>query len=1108
MSQASVADLLEALRGGKLLEPWQQELLPPLPQQFDNPQALGRELVRRGWLTPFQVNQLIQGRGGSLLLGSYVLLEKLGEGGMGAVYKARNWKLGRIVALKVIRKERLNNETIIRRFRREIEAAAQLSHPNIAHAYDADEVAGTHFFVMEYVEGRDLAKVVKERGPLPIAEACEYTRQAALGLQHAHERGLVHRDIKPSNLLLSAVKGERTTIKLLDMGLARLERTTSEQSTTLTQEGAVMGTPDYIAPEQARDSHHADIRADLYSLGCTLYFLLTGKPPFPGGSLSEKLLKHQLREPQLVEEVRPEVPPGVAQLVRKLMAKRPEQRYQTPAELAEALETVHQSRTKRTATSDVTKVTEKDNAFTDIDLPAGETLAAGATSPDHPPSRRRRWPFVVLGIGGVAVLGAIVLALVLGRRSPSDDGDTKQTGPKLTAKEALESLAAKAGDPETTFADLATDVQLFKVDYPGTPEAIHAAELLMKLPSPLDELDPKRMPQDCIDYWKGLGKDPPRELVGVLGEHRRRSQVGVYSIALRPDGKELACGGEGDIDLLDPATGQILTQFQGHSPGTILSLAYSPTHAILVSTSQDRTAKMWDLTQSPPRCMHVFEDYANWVYGAAFDPTGNTLALSCADGTVQFWDLLGKKPRKAHELKLAGAAFYCAISPDGKLFGCGSGNGPKLWEIASGKPVEIALPDAGITARVAFGPNSKWMAVADSQTSIQIWDIDGRKCKERFRLKGHENRVERMDISKDGTHIVTVGFDSTIRLWNVSTKKGALLQYGWGAPCFSSSGKKVYASGVALRTWDVATGKEFDPLKGHTASLWSVAFSPDEKLLASASADHTAKLWDPIKGSELHTLKGPLGSVRRVVFSPDGKTLATAHDDALGTIKLWDAGTGRERRRLREHTDSVVAVAYSPDGKMLASASHDMTAKLWDVAMGRELRTLRGHTNHVYSVAFTPDGKLLATGGNDGTVRLWDAATGKEIRSLSGKSSLFVAFSPDGQTLASADYGGANAVTLWDVATGKISSSLTGHTGWVHSVAYSPNGKMIASSAKDGSVRIWDVQQGKAKFVFQLGPANSSVLQVVFAHDGRHVATANSNGTVYIFRIAEPPKGR
>ncbi len=226
----------------------------------------------------------------------------------------------------------------MRRFRREIRAIAQLAHPNVVHALDVGEIDGVHFFVMEYVEGIDLARLLKQFGPPPLARACAYVRQAALGLQHAHERGLVHRDIKPSNLI---VRLEDATVKLLDLGLARLVLPPDEatdQSSTLTREGTVVGTPDYMAPEQTLNAHAADIRSDIYSLGCTLYHLLTGKLPFPGKNLAEKLLKQQVQEPRPVEDLRPDTPPELRAVLRKMMAKQAEDRYQTPKEVSAALE--------------------------------------------------------------------------------------------------------------------------------------------------------------------------------------------------------------------------------------------------------------------------------------------------------------------------------------------------------------------------------------------------------------------------------------------------------------------------------------------------------------------------------------------------------------------------------------------------------------------------------------------------------------------------------------------------------------------------------------------------------------------------------------------------
>ena len=331
--------LLDSLRQHRLLDTKQLEELTSL--DFPDPKALAGELIRRDWITPYQANQLLNGKGQELVLGSYILLERLGEGGMGQVFKARHRNLGRISAIKLIRKERLASPDAVRRFQREVRSAAALAHPNIVLAYDADEIAGTHLLVMEYIEGAiDLAKLVKKNGPLSVDKACDYIRQAALGLQHAYERGMVHRDIKPANLLLTT---DGKLVKVLDMGLARLDQPSEEEddkSSTMTQEGAVMGTPDYIAPEQALDTHTVDIRADLYSLGCAFYYLLTGRVPFPGGTLLQKLNKHQNEEPLRVEKLRPEVPPEVAKVVRTLMAKKPQDRYQTPAEVATALAAV------------------------------------------------------------------------------------------------------------------------------------------------------------------------------------------------------------------------------------------------------------------------------------------------------------------------------------------------------------------------------------------------------------------------------------------------------------------------------------------------------------------------------------------------------------------------------------------------------------------------------------------------------------------------------------------------------------------------------------------------------------------------------------------------
>ncbi|WP_439623089.1 serine/threonine protein kinase [Gemmata sp.] len=344
MQITTVDALCQALRDSKLLT--DEELLVPVrelePHWGDLPAAL-KLLVERKYVTVYQLRKVIHAKAEELFLGPYVILDKLGEGGMGRVYKARHVRMGRQVALKIIRPNLLSNPIIRGRYQREVEAAGTLRHPNIVCVDDAGESHGKYYMAMEFVDGIDLSRLIKDRKPLDAGEACEYVRQAALGLQHAHENGFVHRDIKPSNIIVS---GERhvahakspAVVKILDMGLVRpLGFDDVPGAAELTRAGTVVGTPDYMAPEQAKNSSGVDPRADLYSLGCTLYYLLTAQAPFPDGSPIEKLLKHQLDPTPLVRARRPELPQVLDDIIGRLTAKRPEDRYPSAAAVAEVL---------------------------------------------------------------------------------------------------------------------------------------------------------------------------------------------------------------------------------------------------------------------------------------------------------------------------------------------------------------------------------------------------------------------------------------------------------------------------------------------------------------------------------------------------------------------------------------------------------------------------------------------------------------------------------------------------------------------------------------------------------------------------------------------------
>jgi serine/threonine protein kinase len=289
--------------------------------------------IRDGILTKFQAEQFLQGKWKRFELGKYRVLERLGAGGMGQVYLCEHKLMRRRVAVKVLPANKSEDPSALERFHREARVVAALDHPNIVRAYDIDADGQLHFLVMEYVDGSSLQDIVKQHGPMDPIRASHYIAQAALGLQHAHEvAAIVHRDIKPGNLLLD----RNGVLKILDMGLARFFHDEEDQITRNHDE-SVLGTADYLAPEQAIDSHTVDIRADIYSLGATFYFLLTGQPPFPTGTIAQKLIWHQTREPQPIRTLRPEVPEALAEVVSKMMQKNPAARFQLPIEVAQAL---------------------------------------------------------------------------------------------------------------------------------------------------------------------------------------------------------------------------------------------------------------------------------------------------------------------------------------------------------------------------------------------------------------------------------------------------------------------------------------------------------------------------------------------------------------------------------------------------------------------------------------------------------------------------------------------------------------------------------------------------------------------------------------------------
>lgn len=344
MQSGTAEELIEALGTSRLFSDKQ---LAALKRELEpvglDLRAVLQFLHDKKNLSYYQLKKLLHGKGSELVIGPYIITDRLGDGGMGKVYRAYHVDRPRqTIALKVVRSTLVANPVVRGRYAREVQTSGTLSHPNIVRLFDAGEADGKFYLAMEFVDGIDLARMIREFGRLEVAEACEYIRQAALGLHHAHEKGFVHRDVKPSNIVVAGERHlpqatEPAIVKLLDLGLARAMDPDDMVLPDLTRDHTVVGTPDYMAPEQAKNSRGADPRCDLYSLGCTLYFLLAGRVPFPHTTAIQKILAHQSETPAPIQSLRPEVPTAVAEILANLMAKRPEQRVQTAAEVATRL---------------------------------------------------------------------------------------------------------------------------------------------------------------------------------------------------------------------------------------------------------------------------------------------------------------------------------------------------------------------------------------------------------------------------------------------------------------------------------------------------------------------------------------------------------------------------------------------------------------------------------------------------------------------------------------------------------------------------------------------------------------------------------------------------
>ncbi|GIW80171.1 MAG: hypothetical protein KatS3mg105_1978 [Gemmatales bacterium] len=1111
MAIATVTDFLKALQQADLLEPNQLKAVDALRKRFVDPRAFGRELIKRGWLTPYQVSQILQGRASDLTLGGYRILDRLGSGGMGQVFKATHRALNKLVALKVMRSEHVSNPNAVRRFHREIQAAAKLSHPNIVMAIDANSVGDTHFFVMEYVDGIDLSQLVRKKGALPVRIACEFIKQAAQGLQHAHERGLVHRDIKPANLLLARPTPAQKmgTIKISDMGLARLDSSALETDSASwhTQEGRVLGTPDYMAPEQALASSDVDIRADIYSLGCTFYYLLTGRPPFPDCGLMEKLIKHRLEQPTPIETLRPEVPAAVIDIVRRMMAKEPKDRYQTPMEVV--------------------------NALTQLDLSAKSTAPMAILLPDNGEAlslsttialtfnRARRLSGRLIGrlqrsphrkkIYSVAGIGALLvfLAFFLPRGSDSDSPPPKEKPPTKATPREFETLVARA---KTATGKNALQVRQelidFRIRHYAEPEARKVAYVLSQLPDPLDSLDGSQIPR----------QDRPEiaEVVAVLGEHRQRHWGTVRAVAFHPDGDLCAsAGSDGVINLWNAKTGE-RRQFLYMLRRPVSALAFSPKGEWLAAGDTNGNVRFWRMGNSRLYFQGKLKpEVGSSVSALSFSPSGRELAI----GTYSRQGKLIRfgSPVQMFDLSHAGESVSSvAFSPGGHSLAVAGSGYVRLWRIAN-KP-ELYMSFAADEVRhVAFLPGGKQLFVTRGK-EVEVWDVGGDKPLRQTRAIMY-SPVGAFAI-QPATGRIAVGHTIGVSIWENARGELKRVQVvdkslRVNGLAFSPDGKVLLAGGqdAAVRFWDFVDGtyRERRPLRGHTTPLNSVAFSPfGDQIAATGSLENTVGIWNPLNMEYLQNFQISYGAYD-LAFSPDGKQLAVA--EVIRRVSLLRVGEKTSESVQSVSVESrmpVSRVAFSPDSNHVALGGGD-GIWLWEVRSNSltRLSVFHAKRDNLVGLAFTSDGTRLVAGfERSRRLEIWNVADKRREQALELSLSVptAVAVSPaEPLTVAVAHSDHRIRVLSWQHENRDPVELASGmeHQTEITALAFSPTGEHLASVDESGKLLFWTSSSMQRLKESRIG---GMVRSVAFSPSGRYLATANGNGTIYVLRLLPPPR--
>jgi WD40 repeat protein/serine/threonine protein kinase len=996
-------------------------------------------------------------------IAGYETLKVLGRGGMGVVYLAWQPTLARLVALKIMLAGAHAGPQHRARFRTEAEAAARLQHSNIVQIYEVGEAAGQPYLVMEYVDGGSLAACLNGK-PQPWRSACTLVAALAAAVHHAHERGIIHRDLKPENILLQ--KDERKTKdlgnksssdsslinhpssftpKITDFGLAKLVI----GGLTQTIDGAVLGTPGYMAPEQAGMRDAVGPAADIHALGAILYEMLTGRPPFRAAGVMETLEHLRSQEPVSPRRLVATVPKDLETICLKCLQKDPGKRYESALALAEDLR----------------------------HCLAGEPVQARPLSAwERGVKWVRRHPAraALLGMSCLAALAltGVAVGLSYSARLHSLNRDLEVA---VHTAEAAQDEAERRRDELDRlqrWVRYLHDVHLAEEAWQngqfrripdllaGCPPDLRGWEwyylhgLAHNAQEPLNHpagvhavaFDPsgRQLASGCQDGSVWIWDIEARERRPTTELHTNS----VRSVAFSADGRLLASAGDdGIVHLWDPHTGEPVRTLPGqHAP--LRSVVFSSNGKIIAVAGKEGTIKLYDPDSGDE--LRTLTGHRGGTLTLAFALDSGLLASGGADRTVKLWN--PNNGNELHVLKghtddVRGVAF----SSDGKTLASVSGDGTlRTWDAAKGESLAVYFPPEHTALySVAFGPAGRMVAGTENHL-VYVWD--GALLQP---YRRHNHRVESVAVSPDG-RIASASMDRTIQLW------------------------------------EAGSGQEYRPFPSENSRVLSARFSPDDERIFDAAFDGTVRIWDARSGRLRQQLKTDLDRPRSVAFSATGHLAAAG---GKGSIRCYDLDTGTADSGTRKHGNSARAVAFSPDGLFLASTGDDGTVKVWDLVRDRLLFTRSEHTAPVYAVAFSPDGRTLVSGGRDG-VRLWDATTGEPM-SVSPPNIPRVtalAFDANG-CLAIAQMGGN--ITLWNPATGEQRDPLIGHSAPVWSLAFSPDGKRLASGGRDLTVKLWDTAGGQQ--VLTLRGFASEISSVSFSGDGTRLITTDQSGAVRLW---------